>query len=707
MNGKARHIRYFLFSQYLADGIRITLEIILPSIICSYFGRFDIGIIISLGALCVSISDAPGSVIHKRNGMLYCNAFIFLMALLTGSINDNNILLGLLVSFSAFFFSMFTVFGNRAASVGTAALLVMILRMTKITTASQMMIDSALILCGGIWYMLLALLFYRLTPYRPAQRSIGDCIHETAKFLRIKSALYNPKTNLENEYRKLVEQQIVVNEKQDAVRELLYKNRALVKEPTRTGRLLVLTFVDVIDLYEQIIATWYDYSLLRKRFFTTGILENISVLIENIADELDNVGNAIQSNISYNKQLDISAAVENLKTKIDALSDESNSKFILKKVLVNLRNLNESLNGVFNYFTHDTSHRRKMQDSNYYAKFVSHQPINMTVFGNNLTLKSSVFRHSLRMMITCGVGFLIGKLLPYGHHSYWILLTIIVILKPGFSLTKKRNFERLTGTIAGGLIGILLLAFIHDSEIQFVLIIFFMLGTYTFQRLNYIVMVIFVTPYILLLFNFLGMGFIKVAEERLLDTSIASLLAFFASYLLFPNWESRQLDNYMAEVLRANINYLQKLLDLFCNKNDSPAHYKLVRKEVFVSTANLSAAFHRMLSEPKSKQRNGKEIYEFVIFNHVLSSNIAGLIANNSPKAQHQYSKEILQLLKRSKKNLEECVLILDKQSLTQQNETNNYESIQTEKADKQLLEQLEFIYKLTKDITNVTHAIA
>ena len=61
-----------------------------------------------------------------------------------------------------------------------------------------------------------------------------------------------------------------------------------------------------------------------------------------------------------------------------------------------------------------------------------------------------------------------------------------------------------------------------------------MIGTYTFQRLNYIVMVIFMTPYILIFFNFLGMGFVDVAEERLLDTRIGSLLAFLASYLLFP-----------------------------------------------------------------------------------------------------------------------------------------------------------------------------
>ncbi len=130
-----------------------------------------------------------------------------------------------------------------------------------------------------------------------------------------------------------------------------------------------------------------------------------------------------------------------------------------------------------------------------------------------------------------------------------------------------------------------------------------MVGTYTFQRVNYIVMVIFTTPYVLSLFNLLGMGFINVAEERLLDTAIGSLLSFLASYLLFPQWEINQLDNYMSSVLKANINYMHRLADLLYEKSNSSLDYKSSGKEVFLSTANLSGAFNRMLSEPKNKQR--------------------------------------------------------------------------------------------------------
>ena len=54
------------------------------------------------------------------------------------------------------------------------------------------------------------------------------------------------------------------------------------------------------------------------------------------------------------------------------------------------------------------------------------------MFVNNLTLNSSIFRHSLRMALACMVGFIVAKSFPLGHHSYWILLTITVLIKPGY-----------------------------------------------------------------------------------------------------------------------------------------------------------------------------------------------------------------------------------------------------------------------------------
>src|SRR5690606_21144386 len=116
---------------------------------------------------------------------------------------------------------------------------------------------------------------------------------------------------------------------------------------------------------------------------------------------------------------------------------------------------------------------------------------------NNLNLKSGNFRYALRLSIVSLVGLFIGHLLPVGHHSYWIVLTIMVILKPGFSTTKERNYQRVIGTIAGGILGAGILYFIPNKDVLFVLMVIFMIITYSTQRTHYFICVLFMTPFIL------------------------------------------------------------------------------------------------------------------------------------------------------------------------------------------------------------------
>src|SRR5687768_4781613 len=111
MKNQAREIQYFLFSQYFSDGLRITLGVLLPSLVFAHFGYFQEGLTLSLGALCASITDSPGPVVHKRNAMLLTSATIFLVALITGFARMHAVMLGAEIFAFSFFFSMFTIYG--------------------------------------------------------------------------------------------------------------------------------------------------------------------------------------------------------------------------------------------------------------------------------------------------------------------------------------------------------------------------------------------------------------------------------------------------------------------------------------------------------------------------------------------------------------------------------------------------------------------
>lgn len=703
MNKRSRQISYFLSSQYFSDGLRVTLSILLPSLVLSQFGQLQTGMAMSLGALNASLSDTPGPVMHRRNGLAASVLISFLVTFLTGFARMNVYTLGAEILLFGFFFSMFAIYGNRATLVGTAALLIMILMLDRPLDAPGVVRESILVLLGGLWYTVISLLASRLQPYRLAQQALGQCIHEMAKLMAIKADFYDVTTSLDDNYRRLIAQQVDVSEKQDAVREVLFKSRRIVSESTRTGRLLLLTFVDVVDLYEQIIAMYYDYSDIRDRFGKSGILDKIAQSIRRLSVELDHIGLSIQLPVPLYRPADINPRLDSLKRAIDALGDQDGSTLVLRKVLVSLRTIGQRVTALQKNLAQPTVNAID-NEAMEYGRFVSHQEIDLKSFLDNLTLNSSVFRHSTRVALAMLLGFIITKLLPYGHHSYWVLLTISVILKPAFSLTKKRNIERISGTLAGGIIGVLILAFIPDKHVQFGLMVLFMLGTYSAQRINYIVMVICVTPFVLILFSFLGISYFGAAEERFFDTVLGGIIAFLTSYLVFPHWESEQLTKPMQAVLAANVRYVQLLFDSLSGRPINLVEYKLARKDVYVTSANLSAAFDRMLSEPKHTQRNEKLIYEFVVLNHILSANVATITSVLVTGVGKTHPAAVTRPTKRALTTLTNSLQLLKTAPTPAPADTPVTTPSQTDGSaitadDRLLVEQLNFIQQISSDI--------
>lgn len=707
-----REIKSFFYSQYFSDGLRITIGVLLPSLILAQLHYFDAGVSMSLGALCISVVDTPGPVMHKRNAMAICNLCVFIVAVITGFARLNIYTLGIEVTLFSFLFSMFTIYGNRAASIGTGALLVMILMMDKAEPPAEVVSSSAIILAGGVWYMLFSLVFFGIRPYRAAQQTLGESIDEVAKFLRLKAAFYLPDTDIDENYRKLVSQQIKVSQSQDLVREMLFKSRLLVRESTSASRILVLTFIDLVDMYENIMATHYDYAYLRDKFKHTGILADVAKIIEHMANEVDKAAFIVLSNTKYKNPVDFTPELEKLKAKIDILAETEpeTSNIILKKILVNLRDMNQKITSIYNYYNSDSANllfenRRKIE----YSKFVTHQDYAPHIFTDNLSFGSAAFKHALRVALVCLIGFITAKTISQGHHSYWILLTIIVILKPGFSLSKQRNYQRLIGTIFGGIIGILLLIFVPDKTVQFFCMVFFMLGCYSFLRFNYVLSVLFMTPYILIVFSFLGVN--HIVQERITDTLIGSVIAFIASYLIFPAWEYEQIQETLREMICANANYLVKIAESLSGKTVDTTEYKLARKDVFVKSGNLSAAFERMTSEPKSKQKNVKEIHKFVVLNHILSSYIATVASEIIGKTMNNSQPDVIRSIKKSLAILNDTSGKLGGQKADFTTERSTLISLDNKPEllvpdDSLLKEQLGFINKISADIARVSDNI-
>lgn len=716
LNRPIRNIHDFLLSTYFADGLRITFGVLCPSLIMAQFGMLQYGMTLSLGALCISVVDSPGPIVHRRNAMLITTGLIVIISILVGITNKNIYVTGTLLVICSFIFSMLFLYGARAAAIGTAVLLIMVLSIDDIRPWKEVIWYATLIFFGSIWYTLLSYFIYRIRPYRLVQQILSDSIYEVSVFLRAKAKFYHQGINYEKNYAELLQLQVLVHEKQEEVREVLFKTREIVKESTPEGRFLLLVFVDMVDLFEQIMSTYYNYKQLHKQFDEVGILAHYEEVINKIADSLENIAFALKTGGTPNLPIGLVEDIEKLKQEILILENNKIAQdyntlglIALKNIEVNIENILARVKTITSYFNKKEKKKLKRNDIDV-DKFVTRQSFDIKLFRENLTFSSSTFRHSLRVAIVMLIGFVVAKSLDFAH-SYWILLTILVISKPGFTLTKKRNYERLIGTIAGAFIGMGILVYVNDKNVLFVILLICMIGSYSFQRKNYVVSVLFMTPYILVLFDFLGMGSLSIARERIYDTLIGSGIAVLASYSLFPNWEHEKLKEAMVDIIKANMNYFEQVTLLYFEQRNSLTKYKVARKEVYVNTANLASLFQRMFSEPKSKQLYIKELHQFTVLNHLLSSHVATL---SLFYREHDYvhtnfeelkpvSANTIYLLSQSAENL---TIMKQEQSNVPLIRRKNNSELDAGSENMIIAEQFELIQKVAYDIFKLTEKI-
>ncbi|PWV56499.1 FUSC family membrane protein [Chitinophaga sp. S165] len=628
-----QEVRNFVYSYHFSTGLRTTISVVVPSIAFSMMGDLPMGIVVSLGALATALSDVAGTALHKRNGILTAIAFIFFTAVGTSLVAPYPILMTGWILVCCFANSMLLVYGNRGGNIGIACLLVMvsILGETPSSPASAM-IDCLLILGGSVWYGFLALLLWQIRPYLSVQQMLSECIIETAHYLEERAGFYEKGADKDFDeiFRSVLAQQVIVSEKQEAVRELLLKRRSAQQGSTSINKSMVLIFLDIVDLQEQIMASQTDYLALHKDFEETDILEKFHTLIMQFASELELIGTAVaagqrslpKANLRYEIEK-VQHAIAEIRRKLPTLKERARI-ITLTSILHNLQDMTHRI-----YNLHRLTRLERVKDQTIdpriqLASFTTRNRYDLETLLNNLTFQSHIFRHALRVSIAAVTGYLLGQVLHLDR-VYWVLLTIVVILKPGFGISKTRSYQRIIGTITGALFAAGVLFTTDNTTIIFTLMLICILGAYSFMTQQYTISVFFTTPFVIFLLHFLHPAHLQNAELRVLDTFIGVGIAFLSSLLLWPSWEHNYLPSYMTKMMQDNARYFEQVIRLYTKQEFAINDFKLARKDTNVSAANLMSAFQRMLSEPKSKQIHGSEIYHFVVLSHSMMSNIASL----------------------------------------------------------------------------------
>lgn len=244
---------------------------------------------------------------------------------------------------------------------------------------------------------------------------------------------------------------------------------------------------------------------------------------------------------------------------------------------------------------------------------------------NNISFKSSTFKHSLRVVIALVLGFFVSEFLPVGH-SYWILMTIVVILKPVYSISRQRNLYRMGGTILGIVVGVTICYLTTDTNLLFVALVISMIVGYSMLKINYMFATMGITLYVFISFYFLAPTmFTLLIKDRVIDTAIGSVLAGLVSSFVFPVWGKESTYSLITNCLVANANYFMGSTKLLLGDSITLTTFDNYRKDVQIALANMSDNFQKMLSEPKNKQLSIVHYHQFTSTSHLLISYIASI----------------------------------------------------------------------------------
>ncbi|WP_321841155.1 FUSC family protein [Paraburkholderia bannensis] len=558
-------IRKFLYSQYFYGGLRIAVGISLPAILCLFvLDKSDLGFTISTGALGACVVDMPGPLKYKRNEMLACSVIGFLSAYATGLATFSPIALWATVVPLTFVLSLIVVYGNRWPQISFATLFMMVMTLEEHFTPHQALVNAAWILLGGLWYTGWSTLVSRLMLDRIEQQALAESVFACADYLLARAQFFDLDNDLDECYRNLVAKQIAAVERQDAARDIVLRNLPKLRSGRIDARRAMHfnLFINTVDLHELFVGAHTDYPLVRNTFGGSDLLVFYRDLIRKAAADLEDIGLAVLQNEAPRANVNVKAELRAIEFELEMLkrrdlpTKDPEAYAAISASFRRIWSATRLIDRMRRSLASEVpTTETELRIDEALTRFVTNRRVSWLQIFSNLTMASPSFRHALRVTIAVAAGFWLGRLLPLTN-AYWIVMTTIIILKPGYSLTRQRNAQRIVGTLIGCVASIALILLVKQPLVLLVSMFAAMVMSYSLLLFNYTASVVFTSAYVLLMFHLLAPGSMRIIGERAIDTVVGCMIAIGASHL-FPYWEYRLMGKLVQDMIAATRSYLE------------------------------------------------------------------------------------------------------------------------------------------------------
>ncbi|WP_158813745.1 FUSC family membrane protein [Methylocapsa sp. S129] len=606
-----------LVGQHILNGISVAAGVMAVSLISSALFGFAAGQPATLGAISASISDQPAPLRRKA----------LLMAVGFGIAIFSTLSIQLIAGFPwalipaiaviAFLAGLVTGYGRWALALSMQALVPMVFVLgLPPTSFAGALRNEAVLIGGGLAYIAIALLLTAITDAGGRRMMASEALREFSAYLRRVAAFYNPTIDLPEVYGAVIRQQAALSDQMQAARTLLLERPRASRERLR----LAATIGILLDTLDALVAAHIELAELRATPATATLMARIAVTLRAASLDLQHLSLELLSNEAPSLPPDHTLAADALKREAEnlvrsgelspeALAAVQATALRIGDALGHIRRLEQALSD-------DEVASASIGDIDL-AAFRARASFNPKLLTVHLTPNSPVFRFAARLALAMTAGALVAHSMSSEGHGNWILLTIAVIMRASYGLTRERRDDRVIGTLIGCLIAAAALATLPIGALIAVQALGLAI-VHGFARLRYRIASVGASITALMSLHLIDPTHSLPTLTRIADTLVGAALAQLFSHVL-PRWEFNEAPR-LAQRLQSDIAAFAKVaLDERASRQD----YRMARKSMIEAIAALSDSAGRMGGEPQAVHRGLDEMAAMLIAGYVLAAHIS------------------------------------------------------------------------------------
>ena len=397
---------------------------------------------------------------------------------------------------------------------------------------------------------------------------------------------------------------------QAALADQLQATRDLVLESPRTPRRQRLAgmLMTVLEMRDHLLASELDLESLRNHPRHASALTAIRGVLEAVADDVEHLADSMllfrRPAAIVDRRPELAAIRSQHEDAHEDMNRAGPSAAMLARGLASrLGHLNDEAVRLAGLARGEVAPDLAIVRANW-QMFVSPTDWSIRPFLALWRWDAPPLRHAIRAALALAAGYLIAVAMPWGSHDYWILLTIVVVLRGSLAQTLERRNQRVAGTLFGCVLAVALLSS-HPGPLELLIVMTlaqavahgFAVRKYTVTAVGATVLGL-VQAHML----FVGASPTFALLERIGDTLIGASLAWAFCYVL-PSWERTQIPSLVTRTLAAQARHARLALALgqLHSVDSSPElEWRLARREAFDSLSALVQATQRSLSEPRA-----------------------------------------------------------------------------------------------------------